>query len=292
MNPWIEAMRLRTLPASVSGVIVAGGYSYYCTYGHLKWLPLILCLIFAILAQIASNFANEYYDYKAGLDRPGREGPRRGVTEGDIKPRDMVRATYLTLGLACCVGLSLIHWGGWWLILAGVIIAAGALMYSAGPYPLSRNALGEVAVFIFFGLVPVFFTCYIQTGGFDSNFFLISCPIGLMIANILVVNNYRDREDDIMVLKKTLPGILGPAKTRWLYFFNGLCAAGCASVTMDALGHGPWWLFMGVWMLLFLVVWRLMCTRTGHELNPVLGMTAMLGLLYSLEFVAYVILFT
>ena len=91
---WIEAMRLRTLPVSVAGVITAIGYARL--HDCFRWTPAILCLAFAVLAQIASNFANEYYDFKGGLDRPGREGPRRGVTEGDITPRAMLAATYLT----------------------------------------------------------------------------------------------------------------------------------------------------------------------------------------------------
>ena len=155
-------MRLRTLPVSVAGVIAAWGLA--SLYGASRLLPALLCLAFAVLAQIASNFANEYYDYRDGLDRPGREGPRRGVTEGDITPRAMLVATFATLGVACCIGLSLIAFGGWWLLIVGAVTALGALAYSAGPYPLSRHALGEVAVVVFFGIVPVNLTFYLQTG--------------------------------------------------------------------------------------------------------------------------------
>ncbi len=103
-------MRLRTLPVSAAGVLTAIGYNV--GDGTFKAAPATLCLIFALLAQVASNFANEYYDYRDGLDRAGRDGPRRGVTEGDITPGAMLRATYATLGMACCVGLSLLWWGG------------------------------------------------------------------------------------------------------------------------------------------------------------------------------------
>ena len=144
---WVEAMRLRTLPVSVAGVIGACGYALLD--GKFKPAVAVLCLLFAVLAQIASNFANEYYDFKGGLDRKGREGPRRGVTEGDLTPGAMKAATFVTLGLACCVGLSLLLWGPWWLILAGVAIALGVLAYSTGPYPLSHHGLGEVAQFAF-----------------------------------------------------------------------------------------------------------------------------------------------
>ena len=116
VKAWIEAMRLRTLPVSVAGVITAIGFNIL--NGTFVAAPAILCLVFAVLAQIASNFGNEYYDYRDGLDRVGRDGPRRGVTEGDISPRAMLMATYVTLGVACCIGLSLVWWGGWWLIAA------------------------------------------------------------------------------------------------------------------------------------------------------------------------------
>ena len=114
---WIEAMRLRTLPVSVAGVLMAVGYNIGA--GSFKALPAVICLIFAVLCQIASNFANEYYDYKAGRDRRGRQGPRRGVTEGEISPGAMKAATFGVLAAAAALGLSLTYWGGAWLIAAG-----------------------------------------------------------------------------------------------------------------------------------------------------------------------------
>ncbi len=121
----IEAMRLRTLPVSVAGVVMACGLALMS--GGFRIIPSLLCLLFAVAAQIASNFANEYYDYRDGLDAPGREGPRRGVTEGDISPRAMLTATYLTLGTACAIGCLLIAFGGWILLPIGIVIALGAM---------------------------------------------------------------------------------------------------------------------------------------------------------------------
>ena len=118
---------------------------------------------FAIIAQIASNFANEYYDFKNGFDKKGREGFRRGVTEGDISPAAMKRATYSLLAIDALLGCTLIIWGGWWLVPVGIAIAIFAVAYSAGPYPLSHHGLGDIAVIIFFGFVPVLFTEYVQT---------------------------------------------------------------------------------------------------------------------------------
>ena len=111
IKAWIEAMRLRTLPVSVAGVMAGTACAIYD--GGFKTLPFLICLLFAILAQIVSNFANEYFDFKKGLDKKGREGFRRGVTEGDISPKAMLTATLSLLALDCLIGLSLIWWGGW-----------------------------------------------------------------------------------------------------------------------------------------------------------------------------------
>lgn len=147
LKAWIEAARLRTLPVAVAGIVTTLGYNIL--NDNLNWLPLIICLVFAVLCQIASNFANEYFDYKSGRDKPGRQGPRRGVTEGDITPAAMKHAIFVTLALAACLGLSLIYWGGWWLIAVGVAVMLGVFAYSTGPFPLSTHGLGEIAVIIF-----------------------------------------------------------------------------------------------------------------------------------------------
>ncbi len=220
--PWIEAMRLRTLPVSVAGVVAGCAYAWH--YESFAPLPAALCLLFAILAQIASNFANEYFDYKAGFDTSDRNGPRRGVSCGDISPQAMLRATLITLATACIIGCSLIWFGGWWLLPAGIVIALGALAYSAGPYPLSHHALGEVAVMIFFGIAPVNLTFYIQTHVFTTHVFLGSLAMGLLGAMVLMCNNYRDMDEDRKTGKHTLCTIIGRRATAWLYELSGIAA--------------------------------------------------------------------
>lgn len=284
MNCWIEAMRLRTLPVSVAGVITAVGFAFLS--GHFLWLPALLCLIFAVLAQIASNFANEYYDYRDGLDRPGREGPRRGVTEGDITPRAMLAATFGTLVAACCVGLSLIYWGGWWLLPAGIIIALAVIAYSTGPYPLSHHGLGEVAVFFFFGIIPVNLTYYVQAGSFDLSVLFGSATVGLMGANVLLVNNYRDMEDDRAVGKHTLAVLAGRHFAAALYLLNGWIGAALMLPVWMALPAGAIAVPL-VYVILHTTLWCLVITRHGHRLNPLLGATAMLMLIYSVAFVIF-----
>lgn len=270
MNPWIEAARLRTLPVSIAGVIAAMGVA--------KWehrftlLPAIICLVFAVLAQVTSNFANEYYDFKRGSDKKGRVGPRRGVTEGDITPRSLRNVTFATLALACAVGCCLIPFGGWWLVPVGIAIAVFALAYSAGPYPLSYHGLGDVAVLVFFGLVPVNFTYYVQAGAWSPFALLVSVAIGLMGVNVLLVNNYRDMEDDKEANKRTTVVIFGRKVAGSAYLISGYFAVFFLS---------PIWLVLPVWAfaipLLYLVMhtitWKRLITRQGAALNPLLGAT-------------------
>lgn len=279
---WIEATRLRTLPVSVAGVITGGAMGLF--FGCFKWAPVIICLLFAILAQIASNYANEYFDYLDGLDKKGRVGPRRGVTEGDITPTAMRNATIGTLALAAIVGCTLLLWGGWWLILAGIGIILGALAYSAGPYPLSRHALGEVAVVFFFGIVPVTLTYYLQSGNCPAEVWMASVAMGLLGANVLIVNNYRDIADDASVGKTTLAVKFGGKAVMALYLANILLAPVLTlPVWMPILATAPWLAILPVaWLLTAVKTWHTISHTTGAALNPMLGKTAKTMLLYTL----------
>ena len=271
---WIEAMRLRTLPVSVAGVVA--GCAMAAGAGRLNVAVAAICLAFAVLAQIASNFANEYFDYKAGFDGPGRDGPRRGVSEGDISPWAMRAATLITLAVACALGCLLILYGGWWLLGAGAVIALGAMAYSAGPYPLSRHCLGEVAVVFFFGIVPVNPTYYVQALGFTREVAQVSVAFGLMGAMVLLCNNYRDMVSDRATGKHTLVTVFGRGVAGALYAAMGAGAAlllagfGAVAVLPAVLGA---------------VAGGVMIVRrrrlTGAECTPLLGITSMVMLVAS-----------
>ncbi|MCM1163043.1 MAG: 1,4-dihydroxy-2-naphthoate octaprenyltransferase [Muribaculaceae bacterium] len=282
---WIEAMRLRTLPVSVAGVVFAAGLSV-CT-ARVSVCALMLCLAFAVLAQISSNFANEYYDYRDGLDKAGRVGPRRGVTEGDLTPRAMKMATFLTLGVACAIGcITVWLYGRPWMYAAGVAIAIGAMAYSTGPWPLSRHGLGELAVICFFGIVPVSLTYILATGVWEWRVMIYALAIGLMGANVLIVNNYRDRDDDKAVGKNTLAVMLGRKVTAFIYVANGFIAA---LLTMPAwMERSAWgWTVPALYLILHFAVSHRLTLRTGTALNPLLGITAMLMLVYSIAFLIF-----
>ncbi len=284
---WVEAMRLRTLPVSVAGVVTAVALA---VLNHtFRWPQAAICLLFAILAQVASNFANEYFDYRAGLDRKGRTGPRRGVTEGDITPRAMRNATLGTLALASLVGCSLIYWGGWWLIAAGATIILGALAYSAGPYPLSRHGWGEIAVVAFFGIAPVTLTYWLQAGNCPPQVWLTAVSIGLMGANVLIVNNYRDRHDDAAVGKRTLAVRFGARFVTALYIFNGIAAA--ILMTPVWLRLMPCIAVPAIYLYWNFILWNKLRKLNGAALNPLLGQTAITMLCYALMTLLSAILF-
>lgn len=285
---WIEAMRLRTLPVSVAGVVYAAGL------GVATWrfslVPALMALAFAVLAQIASNFANEYFDFRDGLDKAGREGPRRGVTEGDISPRAMLAATFATLAVACVLGVVLVAlYGSVWMYAVGVATALGAIAYSAGPYPLSRHGLGEVAVICFFGIIPVCFTYMLMGGPWAWWLLAASAGIGLMGANVLIVNNYRDREEDRLVGKRTLAVRYGPMAIASLYVANGFMAV---ILTLPAWMATMWagWIPPLVYIVVHLILSKRLVSLKGRALNPLLGMTAMLMLAYTVSFLIFAIL--
>ncbi len=276
---WIECARLRTLPVSVAGVVMACGLAVW--HGVFLLWPAVLCFLFAVMAQIVSNFANEYYDFKRGTDKKGRVGPRRGVTEGDIKPVTLKWVTYATLALACVVGCCLIPYGGWWLVAVGVFIAVFALAYSAGPYPLSYHGLGDVAVLLFFGIIPVNLTYYVQSGIlYQADVLLASVAIGLMGVNVLIVNNYRDMDDDKEAGKNTSVVILGRKAASAIYLIDGYVAMALLCHVFAGL-HYATWVVPAIYLVVHTSVWHKLVTRTGAALNPLLGMTAVNMLLFS-----------
>lgn len=283
IGSWIEAMRLRTLPVSVAGVIAGTGCAIMS--GSLKIVPALLCLVFAVLAQVASNFGNEYYDFKNGIDKKGRAGFRRGVTEGEISPVAMKTATFATLIMAAIIGCAMLFYGSWWLIVVGALIMLFALAYSAGPFPLSHHGMGDVAVIIFFGVVPVTFTCYLQTSTWECIDVVLptSVTVGLLAANVLIVNNYRDMEDDASVGKHTTVVIFGRRFMNRVYLLSGIIGM---VIMIPVWSKLSLWIFVipFVYLILHFRTWIELYRVQGVELNPLLGRTAVNLLLFALMF--------
>lgn len=286
VKPWIEAMRLRTLPVSAAGVLA--GCAVALCYNNFNWLPALICLVFALVAQIVSNFANEYFDFKKGLDRRGRQGFRRGVTEGDIKPESMKRAMITLMAADCLLGCSLIYWGGLWMIPVGILIAVAAFAYSAGPWPLSHHGLGDEAVILFYGIVPVMFTAYLQCGDWTGGSMagalgemwkmalIVSVGVGLFGDNVLIVNNVRDTHDDARVGKRTKAVIFGAKTMKIVYIAFAYCGLGLIWYGVrEALNAWGWagFVAIGIWFAPIIIA---LFRFSDYRLNKVLRYTAIL----------------
>lgn len=278
---WIEAARPRTLPASISPVLIACALAW--RDGVFSIIPALLCLFVALFAQIASNFANDYFDYKKGADTEERLGPERAVASGWITPRNMLVGTFLLLGLACLCGCFLLFYAGWELIPVGVAIALCVLAYSAGPYPLAYNGWGDVCVLLFYGLIPVCFTYYVQAQMFSFLSLLLAIAVGLLSMNILIVNNYRDFEQDKKAHKRTTIVLFGRRFGQIVYLLNGLIALLLVLPLVTGVSALSWkGLILGVYFVLFYLVWRELGLVKGKQLNKTLGRTGMLVFLFSL----------
>lgn len=278
---WLGAARPRTLPAAVAPVLVGTALAWHD--GRLVGGAAVLCLVFALLVQIGTNFANDYFDFVKGADTAARVGPRRAVAAGLVSPATMKRAMILTFIAAFAAGLGLLLWGGPWLLLIGVTSILCGIAYTGGPYPLAYHGLGDVFVFIFFGLVAVGGTYFVQAGAVTLDTLLAGTAIGALSANILVVNNYRDADTDAAAGKRTLVVRLGRRAAR-VQFGGSLLMAAVVPVALVA-GRG-----FTLWCLLPLTLaplaWshvrRLRESKAPLELIKLLGDTGKLLALYAL----------
>ncbi len=276
---WGLAARPRTLPAAAAPVMV--GTAVAISEG--AWEPgaFLFCLVFALLIQVGTNYANDYYDFIKGADSAGRQGPARATAKGFVRPPAMRRAALLTFALAFAAGFPLVIYGGWWLVPIGLACILAGLAYTAGPWPLAYNGLGDVFVFCFFGIVGVTVTDYVHSGAFSGAAFTASLAVGAVITAILVVNNQRDRRDDALAGKKTLAVRFGPGFSIAEYVGLLVLAFG-APVVLAVVHTGP--LALLPWILLpwaVHLVRRLVHADAGHEYNTLLGRTALFGLGFS-----------
>lgn len=279
VKAWVLAARPKTLAASVSPVLIGAALAY--RHGSFMLIPAVLCLCVALFAQIASNFANDYFDFKKGADGKERLGQARAVASGWIQPRMMLYATFIVLGLACICGCGLLFYGDWELILVGIAIVLGVLAYSAGPYPLAYRGWGDVCVLVFYGIVPVCFTYYVQTGEFNWSALWLSLAIGFQSVNILMVNNYRDYEQDKAVGKRTSIVIFGRLFGRVMYVVNIVLAYILAFPVYLYRDWGSRFLFL-FFFILQLFTWQDFIRLKGVELNKVLEQTARNVFLFAL----------
>jgi 1,4-dihydroxy-2-naphthoate octaprenyltransferase len=276
---WISAARPRTLPAAIAPVVVGSALAW--RDGAFVPLAAGICLAFALLVQIGTNFANDYYDFIHGADTAARVGPRRAVAAGLIAPGVMRSAMWGVFAAAFLCGLGLLPWGGPWLLAVGIASILCGIAYTGGPWPLGYHGLGDVFVFVFFGLVAVGATYFVQAGRITADAAAAAVPIGLLAANILVVNNYRDAETDAAAGKRTLVVRFGRRAARWQHAVS-LAGALLAPLWFFARGTGDWVLLpLGLVPLAVRHVRRLRDALAPAELIALLGDTGRLLALYA-----------
>jgi 1,4-dihydroxy-2-naphthoate octaprenyltransferase len=275
---WLLAARPKTLPASPAIVGSAVAFSA----GNFRLGPAMAALLAALLLQIGANIANDVFDFHRGADTAARLGPLRVTQAGLLTPAEVRRGMWVVFGLAAILGIYLAAQAGWPVVLMGLAAIAAAIAYTGGPFPLGYHGLGEVFVFIFFGLVAECGTVFVQSKGLNSLAWWSAIPVGLLIVNILVVNNLRDIETDRAAGKMTLTVRLGVAAGRGEYMIC-LVIAYAIPLLMVFLGVGQAWLLLA-WLSLpaALPLVRSIYKDRGRPLNNTLAGSGRLALLYGL----------
>lgn len=273
------AARLRTLPAAVAPVLVGTALAIHD--GDFDVFAFLAALLGALFIQVGTNLSNDYSDARRGADTEDRLGPVRVTAGGLVPPRQVLIATYATFGLAVLCGIYLIVVAGWVLLLIGAASILAGVLYTGGPRPYGYEGLGEVFVFLFFGIVAVTGSYYVQTEELVWQAFVAAVPVGLIASAILVVNNVRDLETDRRAGKRTLAVRLGRPATRVL--FAAMLAAAYVALAGLAVGLSAWVLAALLTIPLALRLVDVVRTRTdGPSLNGALAGTGALQLAFCL----------
>ena len=280
---WMMAVRPKTLPAGAVPVVV--GTAMAAADG--KFLPAaaFIALLCALGIQVATNFINEIYDFRKGADTAERLGPTRTVAAGFITEKTMIAVSVALLVAVFLLGLYLVYLAGWPILLIGLLSMFFAWAYTGGPYPIAYSGLGDLFVFVFFGLVAVGGTYYVQAGEITFPVLTAAVAPGIFSVNILLVNNIRDIHTDRKVGKMTLPARIGGGNARWMYF--GLTVvAYFVPVWTWMTGYSVW--VMLAWLSLPLAAGqvRVLFRNEGRALNEVLAGTGKVMTLHGLLFAA------
>lgn len=281
-NVWLLAIRPRTLPAAAAGVVMGSALAW--RDGSFRLDAALACLFAALLLQIGSNLANDVFDFERGADTHERLGPLRVTQAGLLTPSQVKLGMAVVFGLAALFGLYLAWLGGWPIVLIGLAAILSALAYTGGPFPLGYYGLGDVFVFLFFGLAAVAGTYYVQAGSVSAAAWWMTIPPGLIITAILVVNNLRDLENDRKAGKRTLAVILGKAGTR-VQFLICMIAAYLVLLLTASLEIVPWSSLLA-WLSLPLAARaaRVVFSQPGRPLNAALAGTGQTALWFSILF--------
>ena len=219
---WMLAARPKTLTGAAIPVMLGCALAFMS--GKFNPVPAVLCFLFAFLMQINANLINDLFDFLKGSDREDRLGPERACSQGWITPKAMGIGIGVTTAIACIVGLCLLFFSGWEMIPVGIACVVFAFLYTAGPYPLAYHGWGDLLVLVFFGFVPVGCTYYVMAGDWNTSVTITSLACGLIIDTLLMVNNFRDRDQDAISGKRTLVVRFGAKAGLAMYLLLGLIA--------------------------------------------------------------------
>lgn len=277
---WLLAARPKTLPAAVAPVLVGTALAAQLA-DRFNGLAFAATMLGALLIQVGTNLANDYSDARRGADTEDRLGPVRVTAGGLVPPKQVLFATYLTFALSIVVGAYLIWVSGWPLLIVGLLSILAGILYTGGPKPYGYEGLGELFVFLFFGIVAVAGTYYVQTVDLAWQAFALAVPVGLLASAILVVNNIRDIDTDRRANKRTLAVRLGRPRTRVLY--TAMVAGAFLLAPLPWLAGSLDWTLLVCWLAapLALPPVRTVRTRTdGAALNECLASTGRLQLVF------------
>ncbi len=283
LQAWMLAIRPKTLPAGAVPVVL--GSALAAADGSFLLFPAVVALICALGIQVATNFINEIYDFRKGADTAERLGPTRTVAAGIISEKTMIRVSALLIGTVFFLGLYLVYTAGWPIFIVGLFSLLFAWAYTGGPYPIAYSGLGDIFVFVFFGLVAVGGTYYVQAHALSLPVLFAAVAPGVFSVNILLVNNIRDIATDRTVGKMTLPARIGAQWARRLYSTLTVVAF-VVPVLLSMHGYSQWGMLSLLSAPLAFRLIRQLNASEGRELNNVLAGTGKLMTLHGLLFAA------
>ncbi len=282
LSTWILAARPQTLSTALVPVAVGSATAF--VEGGFRPLPALVALFSAMWIQIGTNFANDLFDFEKGADNEERIGPVRATQSGLVTPGQMRAAVITAFAIAFLSGLYLVYIGGWVILAIGVLSILAGLAYTGGPYPLGYHGLGDLFVFIFFGIVAVTGTNYVQTLTFSPLALAYSLPVGLLATAVLIVNNIRDIDTDAKAGKRTTAVRLGREKTRLYFALTILAAWICLPLYIWGLKISPVWILLptAVTSKAAAVIKVVQTHTDGPNLIAALIETARLGVFFGL----------
>jgi 1,4-dihydroxy-2-naphthoate octaprenyltransferase len=280
---WMLAIRPKTLTAAVAPVVL--GWGIAATTGQFHWGAAVAALFTSVMIQIGTNLVNDVVDFSRGADTEARTGPVRVTQTGLLTPRQVWAGVIFTFGMAILAGLYLTWLAGWPVLVIGALSLLSGIAYTAGPFPLAYNGLGDLFVFLFFGFAAVGGTVFVVSGTLPFQTWFAATAAGVLTVNILVVNNIRDIETDRLAGRKNIPVVFGRKTAEWEFALMLVAAYAIPLILVCKQLNSAWVMLTLLSLPQGLKIWGILRSgKSGKALNPILGQTAQLLLRFCLLF--------